>query len=82
MSFAGVRNAMDQYSQNAVQARVESASPHRLIQMLLEGALSLELADPNGIWERVETPQSNMHFVRFGENEYGGAGMFPLVGPE
>ncbi len=39
MSFAGVRNAMDQYSRNAVQTGVESASPHRLIQMLMEGAL-------------------------------------------
>jgi len=39
MSFAGVRDALDQYSRNAVQTGVESASPHRLIQMLLEGAL-------------------------------------------
>jgi len=39
MSFAGVRNALDQYSRNAVQTGVESASPHRLIQMLMEGAL-------------------------------------------
>lgn len=39
MSFAGVRNALDQYGRNAVQANVESASPHRLIQMLMEGAL-------------------------------------------
>jgi len=39
MSFAGVRNALDQYSRNAVQTGVESANPHRLIQMLMEGAL-------------------------------------------
>jgi flagellar protein FliS len=53
MSFAGVRNAMDQYSQNAVQARIESASPHRLIQMLLEGALG-KIAAAKGYMERGE----------------------------
>jgi len=40
MSSTGVvRNALDQYSRNAVQTGVESASPHRLTQMLMEGAL-------------------------------------------
>jgi len=39
MSFANARNALNQYSQNAVHTAVESASPHRLIQMLLEGVL-------------------------------------------
>jgi len=40
MSSAGVvRNALDQYSRNAVQTGIESASPHRLTQMLMEGAL-------------------------------------------
>ena len=53
MSFAGVRNAMDQYSQNAIQARIESASPHRLIQMLLEGALD-KIAAAKGHMERGE----------------------------
>jgi flagellar secretion chaperone FliS len=53
MSFAGVRNAMDQYGQNAVQARIESASPHRLIQMLLEGALG-KIAAAKGHMERGE----------------------------
>ena len=31
--------AMQQYRQNHVQAGVELASPHRLVQMLMEGAL-------------------------------------------
>ena len=53
MSFAGVRNAMDQYGQNAVQARIEAASPHRLIQMLLEGALG-KIAVAKGHMERGE----------------------------
>ncbi|MFQ5643905.1 MAG: flagellar export chaperone FliS [Thiogranum sp.] len=53
MSFAGVRNALDQYSQNAVRTGVESASPHRLIQMLLEGALD-KIAAAKGCMERSE----------------------------
>ena len=53
MSFAGVRNALDQYSQNAVQTGIESASPHRLIQMLLEGALG-KIAAAKGYMERGE----------------------------
>ncbi|GMQ88682.1 MAG: flagellar export chaperone FliS [Gammaproteobacteria bacterium] len=51
MSFAGVRNALDQYSQNAVRTGIESASPHRLIQMLLEGALG-KIAAAKGHMER------------------------------
>lgn len=39
MSFANARNALNQYSQNAAETAVESANPHRLIQMLLEGML-------------------------------------------
>jgi len=53
MSFAGVRNALNQYSQNAVQTGIESASPHRLIQMLLEGALG-KIAAAKGHMERRE----------------------------
>jgi flagellar protein FliS len=53
MSFAGVRNALDQYSQNAVRTGIESASPHRLIQMLLEGALG-KIAAAKGHMERGE----------------------------
>ena len=53
MSVAGVQNALDQYSHNAVQARIESASPHRLIQMLLEGALG-KIAAAKGHMERGE----------------------------
>ncbi len=53
MSFAGVRNALDQYSENAVRTGIESASPHRLIQMLLEGALD-KIAAARGHMERGE----------------------------
>ncbi len=53
MSFANVRSALNQYSQNAVQAGIESASPHRLIQMLMEGALA-KIAVARGHMERGE----------------------------
>lgn len=36
--------AMQQYRQNHVQGGVESASPHRLVQMLMEGAVEKILA--------------------------------------
>ena len=52
-SAAGVRNALDQYSRNAVQTGVESASPHRLTQMLMEGALD-KIAAAKGNMERGE----------------------------
>ena len=54
MSFAGVRSALDQYGRNAVQTGVESASPHRLIQMLMEGALD-KIAVAKGHMERGDT---------------------------
>ena len=53
MSFAGVRSALDQYNQHAVQTGIESADPHRLIQMLLEGALG-KIAAAKGHMERRE----------------------------
>ena len=55
MSFAGVRNALSQYSENAVHTGIESASPHRLIQMLMEGALG-KIAAAKGHMERGEIP--------------------------
>jgi len=39
MSFSGRKSGMDQYKMQSVQGGVESATPHRLIQMLMEGAL-------------------------------------------
>ena len=50
-SAAEVRNALGQYSPNAVQTGVESASPHRLTQMLMEGALD-RIAAAKGNMER------------------------------
>jgi len=53
MSFSNVRSALNQYSQNAVQTGIESASPHRLIQMLMEGALA-KISIAKGHMERRE----------------------------
>jgi len=39
MNRSGVRSALKQYKQVNVHSMVEGASPHRLIQMLMEGAL-------------------------------------------
>lgn len=39
MARSDTRNPINQYNQVGVQSNVESASPHRLIQMLFEGAL-------------------------------------------
>ena len=39
MSYAGKRAALKQYQQVDLQTRIEEASPHRLIQLLMEGAL-------------------------------------------
>ncbi len=39
MNRSGARAALQQYKQVNVHSMVEGASPHRLIQMLMEGAL-------------------------------------------
>ncbi|HHO69380.1 MAG TPA: flagellar export chaperone FliS [Gammaproteobacteria bacterium] len=59
MSFTNARSALDQYSQNAVQAGIESASPHRLIQMLMAGMLD-KVAAARGHMQRNEIQQKGM----------------------
>lgn len=39
MTYTGAHNALGQYNKMAVQAGVEAAGPHRLIQMLMDGVL-------------------------------------------
>ncbi len=39
MSFSGKQSGMQQYKKMSVQGGVDSATPHRLIQMLMEGVL-------------------------------------------
>lgn len=53
MSAVKARNALNQYSQNAVQTGIESASPHRLIQMLMAGMLD-KIAAAKGCMQRCE----------------------------
>ena len=53
MSSVNARNALSQYSQNNAKAAIESASPHRLIQMLMAGALD-KIASAKGHMQRGE----------------------------
>ena len=51
MTYSSARNALGQYSNVAVQNSIESASPHRLIQMLMDGALE-KVARAKGYMQR------------------------------
>lgn len=51
MTYPSARNALGQYNKTAVQTGVESASPHRLIQMLMDGALE-KIARAKGFMQR------------------------------
>jgi len=53
MTYANPQHALGQYNKTAVQGGIESASPHRLIQMLLEGALE-KVARAKGCMQRGE----------------------------
>jgi len=48
-----MQNALDQYKQVGVQSGIENASPHRLIQMLMAGALE-KMAAAKGFMVRSE----------------------------
>lgn len=54
MNTTKFNNAVKQYSQVGVSSAVEQASPHRLIQMLMEGAID-RIAIAKGAMERKET---------------------------
>lgn len=45
------KSAIDGYGRNAIESEVDFASPHRIIQMLMEGALS-KIATAKGCIER------------------------------
>jgi len=51
-----MKNALDQYKQVGVQNGIESASPHRLIQMLMAGALE-KISAAKGFMARGEIAQ-------------------------
>lgn len=60
MKHPNMRNAMNQYNQTAVKAGIMSASPHRLIQMLMEGALD-KIAIAKGCMERNQIEMKGKH---------------------
>mgnify|MGYP006274920123 CR=1 FL=1 len=60
MTYNNPRNALAQYGQSSLQSEVAAASPHRLIQMLLEGALE-KIAKAKGYLQRGEVAEKGRH---------------------
>ena len=60
MSYANVQGALSQYHQVGVQGGIAEASPHRLIQMLLDGALE-KISTAKGHMERKEFADKAKH---------------------
>jgi flagellar protein FliS len=52
------KKALESYGRSAVQSEVDFASPHRIIQMLMEGALS-KIATAKGCITRGETAEKS-----------------------
>ena len=55
-----MRTALNQYKSVGVQGGIENASPHRLIQMLMEGALD-KISTATGAMERGDIPVKGKH---------------------
>lgn len=53
MNRSGMHSGLNQYKKIGVQGGVDGASPHRLIQMLMEGALD-KISAAKGMMERGE----------------------------
>ncbi|MDF5919625.1 flagellar export chaperone FliS [Pseudomonas aeruginosa] len=51
--------AMKQYQQVSIEAQVSDASPHRLIQLLMQGGLE-RLAQARGAMEREQIPEKGI----------------------
>ncbi|MDH5409585.1 MAG: flagellar export chaperone FliS [Gammaproteobacteria bacterium] len=60
MSITKLNDAVKQYNQVGVAASVESADPHRLIQMLMQGALE-KVAIAKGYMEREDIANKGAH---------------------
>ena len=60
MSYTNPRGALQEYNQVRAHAQVEGASPHRLIQMLVEGALE-KIRAAKGLIERRDIPEKVRH---------------------
>ncbi len=60
MNMSKLHSAVKQYNQIGVAAEVEAASPHRLIQMLMQGVLEKVLI-AKGYMERKDIPNKGVH---------------------
>ena len=60
MSLTNTRGGIEQYKRNGVQGAIENASPHRLIQMLMEGALS-KIVSARSFMERGDIAKKGEH---------------------
>lgn len=60
MNMTRLHGAVSQYSQVGVTSGVEQASPHRLIQMLMEGAIE-KVAKARGYMERKDIAKKGSH---------------------
>lgn len=60
MVYGKGQSAINQYNQAAVNMAADSASPHRLIQMLMQGALD-KMAIAKGAMERGDTAKKGEH---------------------
>ncbi len=60
MSYKNTRGAIGQYASVKNAAGIEEASPHRLIQMLMEGALE-KIAQAKGFMEGGDIPNKGRH---------------------
>ncbi len=62
MSYAKKRSALNQYGKVAAESEVAYASPHRLVQMLMEGALD-KIATAKGQIDRREMEGKSRHIT-------------------
>ena len=60
MNTTYARNFANKYNKMAVQTGVDSGSPHRLVQMLFEGALE-KIAVAKGHLDRGQIPEKGRH---------------------
>ena len=60
MNMSKLHSAVNEYSQVGVSSGIEQASPHRLIQMLMDGAIE-KVAMAKGFMERNEISKKGGH---------------------
>jgi len=60
MSLTNTHSGIEQYKNNGVQGAIENATPHRLIQMLMEGALS-KITSAKGFMKRGDVAKKGEH---------------------